>query len=185
MSLIWKKNEIYRGKIKMNDEYERKIKKISKIMLESSNRMTKEKDLLIYIQDEDLFEELIGDLNSRFENIGYEIIKTSFLNENYYILSSDGIDSSLTPQMYGALAIIIGLNKEMNSNLTIEESKEIFSNIWEEIEFLKENKYLVQYSIDNTDFLIPTPIAKVLFKNFISELEIGKIMNNLGIEKVE
>jgi hypothetical protein len=166
----------------MNDEYERKIKKISKILLESSNKMIKERDLATYIQDEQLFNEMIEDLNSRFEKIGYEIIKTNFINEIYYILTSEGIDKNLTPQMYGILAIIIGLNKEMNSNLTIEESKEIFSNVWEEITFLKENDYLIEYSIDNTNYLIPTPTAKVIFRNFLSDLDLDKILKNLGLE---
>ena len=67
-------------------EYEQKVKKISKIFLEGTNRMLSEKDLLNYLDNFDLLEEILDDLNARFENIGYEIISTVFLNSSTPII---------------------------------------------------------------------------------------------------
>jgi len=135
----------------MNDdlEYEQKVKKISKIFLEGTNRMLSEKDLLNYLDKFDLLEEILDDLNARFENIGYEIISTVFLKKKYYILATEGKDMRLNPEQYGILAIILGLNKEIGRDLTVNEFKDLFSNVWRDIEFLLKSRYISENTIEN------------------------------------
>lgn len=167
----------------MSEEYEKKIKKISQLLIESPEHMVKEKDLILFVQDSNLFEEIMGDLVIRFEKIGYDIIKTKFMNENIYLLATEGMDKKLTPQMYGILAIIIGLNKDIGTELKFSDAKTIFSDVWNEIEFLIENKYLSEIKIENESYLITSPISKVLFKNFINDISFEKISEILKLKK--
>ena len=81
-----------------------KIKRICRLLLESQEKTIKEKDLLTLVEnDDDLFQEVIGEVNTRFDELGYELIRTTFMDEIYYLLSSSGMDKNLTPQMYGIL----------------------------------------------------------------------------------
>lgn len=166
----------------MSEDYELMVRKISQILLESPKKMIKESDIINLIDDEDMLDEIISDINSRFEQINYEIVKTRFINDVYYIVTSEGMDKNLTPQMYGFLAIIVGLNKDLGRDLEVVEVEKIFSEIWEEIEFLIENNYIAKYEIKGRNVLIPTPMAKILFKDLISDLNIDKIMQNLGLK---
>jgi hypothetical protein len=167
----------------MSEEYEKKIKKISQLLIENPERMIKEKDLITFVQDANVLEEMISDLVSRFEKIGYDILKTRFINDTFYLLTTEGIDKKLTPQMYGILALIIGLSKELGKEMKISDAQNIFSEIWDEANFLIENKYLNEIKMENDTYLVAGPIAKAVFKNFINEISFEKIMENLGIKK--
>ncbi|MBD3352508.1 MAG: hypothetical protein GF364_13550 [Candidatus Lokiarchaeota archaeon] len=167
----------------MAQDIEQKIKKISQIFLEREDKLVKQQDLLNYIQDKDLFEHIISELLIRFEKIGYEIIKTKFLDETYYMLITDGIDDRLTPQMYGILALIVSLTKDLARNLTLEDAKKIFKPIWDELEYLIELNYLKEYRLKDVEYIIPTPLAKALFKNFIGDMTVKKILETFKNEK--
>ena len=171
----------------MNDdlEYEQKVKKISKIFLEGTNRMLSEKDLLNYLDNFDLLEEILDDLNARFENIGYEIISTVFLKKKYYILATEGKDMRLNPEQYGILAIILGLNKEIGRDLTVNEFKDLFSNVWRDIEFLLKSRYISENTIENETYIVLTPLTKILFKNVIDQIELTKILNEFEFKVQE
>jgi len=163
-----------------NYEEEANIRRICKILLESQDRMIKKKDLLSFAQyNEDLFQELISKVNSRFEQIGYELIRTTFMEEIFYLLSSSGMDKNLTPQMYGILGLIFSFQKEFSRDLTMEEAKKIFTSQWEEISFLLEKGYLQEYTIKNDSYLLISPVAKVIFKDILSELSFDAILDDL------
>lgn len=166
-------------------EYEQKVKKISKIFLEGTNRMLSEKDLLIYLDSIDLLEELLDDLNARFENIGYEIISTVFLKEKYYLLATEGKDMRLKPEQYGILAIILGINKEIGRDLAVNEFKDLFSNVWRDIEFLLKSGYLSENTIKKETYFILTPLTKILFKNVIDQIALTKILNEFEFKDQE
>jgi hypothetical protein len=166
-------------------EYEQKVKKISKIFLEGTNRMLSEKDLLNYLDNFDLFEEILDDLNARFENIGYEIISTVFLKEKYYLLATEGKDMHLNPEQYGILAIILGLNKEIGRDLTVNEFKDLFSNVWRDIEYLLKSGYLNKNTIKNETHIVLTPLTKILFKNVIDQIGLTKILNEFEFKEQE
>jgi hypothetical protein len=171
--------------LNMAEEFEKKIKRMAKLFLENSSRMIKENDLVNLISSEESLEDTVADLNSRFEKIGYEIIKSKFLNDSYYILTSEGFNKALTPQMYGILAIIVTVNKDLGKDFTIEEANDIFSEMSQEIAFLKEQNYLVEIKANKEVKLIATPLAKVLFKNLIKELNVEVILRNLGIQSLD
>ena len=166
-------------------EYEEKIKKISKIFLEGTNRMLSEKDLLNYLDNFNLLEEILDDLNARFENIGYEIISTVFQKEKYYLLVTEGKDMRLNPEQYGILAIILGINKDINRDLTVNEFKDLFSNVWRDIEYLQKSGYLSENTINNKTHIILTPLTKILFKNVIEQIGLTKILNEFEFKGQE
>lgn len=183
MMIIYKKEKRSNRGIKMSEEYEKKIKKISQLLIETPEHIVKEKDLILFVQDSNVLEEIMSDLVIRFEKIGYEIIKTRFMNDVIYLLATEGIDKKLTPQMYGILAIIIGLNKDIGSELKTSDAKNIFTDVWSEVEFLIENKYLNELKIENESYLVTSPMSKVLFKNFINDISFEKISEILKLKK--
>jgi hypothetical protein len=161
---------------------EMKIRQICRILLESPEKIIKEKELLKLLEnDEELFHELISNVNARFDQIGYELIRTTFLGEVYYLLAGSGMDKNLTPQMYGILGLIFSFQKEFTRDLTISEAREIFKTQLQELQFLQEKGYLKEHTIQKTPYLLITPIGKVLFKDVISDLSLNTILKDLGV----
>ncbi|MBN2155058.1 MAG: hypothetical protein JW776_03350 [Candidatus Lokiarchaeota archaeon] len=164
------------------EEKESQIKRICRILLESQEKIIKEKELLNLVQnDEDQFQEVISEVTVRFEKIGYELIRTNYMEDIYYLLATTGMDKTLTPQMYGILALIFSFQKEFSRELTMEEAKDIFKSSWEEVTFLMNQNYLHEYLLQNQKYLIITPIGKVLFKDVLSDITLDLILDNLGI----
>ncbi len=164
------------------ENQESKIKRICRLLLESQEKTIKEKDLLILVEnDEGLFQEIIGEVYSRFEEIGYELIRTSFMDESYYLLASSGMDKNLTPQMYGILGLIFSFQKEFSRDISLPEAKEIFASQWQEISFLQEMGYLQEHILQKETYLLITPIGKVIFKDIISNIALDVILDDLGV----
>lgn len=165
-----------------NENQYSKIKRICRLLLESQEKMVKEKDLLTLAEnDEDLFQDIISEVNSRFDEIGYELIRTSFMDEAYYLLASSGMDKNLTPQMYGILGLIFSYQKEFSRDMNLLEAKEIFKSQWQEILFLQEKGYLKEHTLQKETYLLITPIGKVLFKDLISDISLDAILGDLGV----
>jgi hypothetical protein len=161
---------------------EMKIQQICRLLLESPEKIIKENDLLKLLEnDEELFQDLIGKVNARFGQIGYELIRTTFLGENYYLVASSGMDKNLTPQMYGILGLIFSFQKEFTRDLTISEIQEIFKTQMQEIQFLQDKGYLKEHTLQGTTYLLITPIGKILFKDIISDLSMDTILKDLGV----
>ena len=159
-----------------------KIKRICRLLLESQEKTIKEKDLLTLVEnDDDLFQEVIGEVNTRFDELGYELIRTTFMDEIYYLLASSGMDKNLTPQMYGILGLIFSFQKEFSRDLSLPEAKDIFKSQWQEILFLQEKGYLHEQTLQKEIYLLITPIGKVIFKDLISDISLDAILDDLGV----
>ena len=159
-----------------------KIKRICRLLLESQEKTIKEKDLLTLVEnDDDQFQEIISEVHSRFEDLGYELIRTTFMDEAYYLLASSGMDKNLTPQMYGILGLIFSFQKEFSRDLTLPEAKDIFKSQWQEILFLQEKGYLQEHILQKEIYLLITPIGKVIFKDLISDISLDTILDDLGV----
>ncbi|MHA1254789.1 MAG: hypothetical protein ACTSPS_04230, partial [Promethearchaeota archaeon] len=112
---------------------------------------------------------------SNLKNVGFEFIKSRFLGQNYYILTSEGKDDRVTPSQYGTLALILALSKEMDGNLDLNDLKDIFKEVWNtDMKFLFENDYIRK--IEDQNILTITPLGKALLKNIIKDIELKNLL---------
>jgi hypothetical protein len=157
-----------------NVTFEEVVKKIAKIVLTSPQKMIREEDLRIISKNFE-FEEIISAVYLNLKNIGFEFIKSRFLDQVYYVLTSEGKDDSITPSQYGTLALILALSKELDENLEINDLEEIFKVVWtSDVEFLIKNDYLRRFEDQN--ILRITPIGKALLKNILQDLDLKNLL---------
>ncbi len=150
------------------------VKNIAKIVLTSPQKMIREEDLRIISKDFE-FEEIISAVYLNLKNIGFEFIKSKFLDQIYYVLTSEGKDDSITPSQYGTLALILALSKEIDENLEINDLEEIFKVVWtSDVEFLIKNDYLRRFEDQN--ILRITPVGKALLKNVLQDLDLKNLL---------
>lgn len=156
-------------------EIEEVIKNITKIILTNPQRMIREEDLKNLSKDLN-FKQVMSEVYVNLKNIGFELIKTKFLEQTFYILTSEGKDDNVTPSQYGTLAIIIALSKEVDENIKIEDLKEIFNEIWDtDIQFLIENDYLRKF--DELGIIRVAPLGKAIMKNIIVDIQLKNLLN--------
>ena len=152
--------------------FEEIVKNIAKMILTSPQKMIREEDLIILAKNLN-FEQVISAVYSNLKNVGFEFIKSRFLDQNYYILTSEGKDDRVTPSQYGTLALILALSKELDENLDLNDLKDIFKEVWNtDMKFLIENDYLRKIELQN--ILKITPLGKALLKNIIKDIELKK-----------
>ncbi|MFX1344238.1 MAG: hypothetical protein ACFFBC_08500 [Promethearchaeota archaeon] len=155
-------------------EIEEVIKSITKIILTNPQKMIREEDLKNLSKDLK-FEQIMSKIYVNLQNIGFELIKTKFLEQTFYILTSEGKDDDITPSQYGALALIIALSKEVDENIKIEDLKEIFANVWDtDIQFLIENDYLRKF--DELGIIKVAPLGKAIMKNIIVDIQLKNLL---------
>ena len=99
-----------------NDNFEEVVRNIAKIVLTSPQKMIREEDLRILSKNFE-FEEIINSVYFNLQNIGFEFIKSKFLDQVFYVLTSEGKDDNILPSQYGTLALILALSKEIDENL--------------------------------------------------------------------
>jgi len=154
--------------------FEEIVKIIAKIVLTSPQKMIREEDLLILSKNLN-FEQVISAVYSNLKNVGFEFIKSRFLDQNYYILTSEGKDDRVTPSQYGTLALILALSKELDENLDLNDLKDIFKEVWNtDINFLIKNDYLRK--IEDQNVLRITPLGKALLKNIINDIDLKTLL---------
>ena len=154
--------------------FEEIVKNIAKIVLTSPQKMIREEDLLILTKNLD-FEEVISAVYSNLKNVGFEFIKSKFLDQNYYILTSEGKDDRVTPSQYGTLVLILALSKELDDNLDLNDLKDIFKEVWNtDMKFLIDNDYLRK--IEDQNILKITPLGKALLKNIIKDIDLKNLL---------
>ena len=154
--------------------FEETIKNISKIVLTSPQKMIREEDLRNLSKNFE-FEDVISAVYLNLQNIGFEFIKSKFLDQAYYVLTSEGKDDGVTPSQYGTLALILALSKEIDENLEIKDLEEIFKDVWgSDVEFLIKNDYLRKFEDQN--ILRITPLGKALLKNIIQDLDLKNLL---------
>ncbi|MFW9820667.1 MAG: hypothetical protein ACFFE5_13740, partial [Candidatus Thorarchaeota archaeon] len=105
-----------------------------------------------------------------------DLIKTTFLEQKYYILTSEGKDDNITPSQYGTLALIIALSKEVDENIKIEDLKEIFEEVWDtDVQFLIDNDYIRKF--DELGIIKISPLGKAIMKNIIMDIELKNLLD--------
>ena len=150
------------------------VKNLAKIILTSPQKMIREEDLLNLTKNFD-FDEVISAVYSNLKNVGFEFIKSRFLDQNYYILTSEGKDDRVTPSQYGTLALILALSKELDENLDLDDLKDIFKEVWNaDMKFLIENDYVRK--IEDQNILKITPLGKALLKNIGKDIELKNLL---------
>ncbi|MCK4286029.1 MAG: hypothetical protein KAX18_07490, partial [Candidatus Lokiarchaeota archaeon] len=105
------------------ENIEEVVRNITKIILTNPQKMIREEDLKNLSKNFN-FDTVISDIYVKLKTIGFELIKTTFLEQKFYILTSEGKDDNVTPSQYGTLALIIALSKEVDENIKIEDLKE-------------------------------------------------------------
>ena len=163
----------------MNDKnYDEAIKKITRLILTNQQRMIREADLKNICDTSFDFDQIINDVYQNLKSVGFEMITTKFLEQKYFVLTSEGKDDTITPSQYGTLALILALSNEVDENIKFSDLKEMFSEVWKsDIEFLLESDYLRQINIDNLDIVKITPLGKATLKNVIQTLKLKNIIN--------
>ncbi len=154
------------------------VKNITKIILTNPQKVIREEDLRNLSRDLD-FEQIMSDVYLNLKNVGFELIKTKFLEQQYYILTSEGKDDNITPSQYGVLALIIALSKEVDENIKIKDLKEIFDELWaSDVQFLINNDYLRTF--EDLGIIKVTPLGKAIMKNVIKDLKLQNLLNLFG-----
>ncbi|UCD01355.1 MAG: hypothetical protein JSV23_10835 [Promethearchaeota archaeon] len=151
------------------------IKNITKLILLNPQKIIREEDLKNLSKNFN-FEEIMSDVYLNLRNVGFELIKTNFMENIYYILTSEGKDDNITPSQYGILALIIALSKEVDENIKIEDLKDIFDEVWStDVQFLIDNDYLRKF--DELGIIKVTPLGKATMKNIIKDLQLKNLLN--------
>jgi len=151
------------------------VKSITKIILTNPQKIIREEDLRNLGKDYN-FEQILNDVYLNLRNVGFELIKTKFLDQEFYILTSDGKDDNITPSQYGILALIIALGKEIDEHIKIDDLKEIFNELWDtDVQFLIKNDYLRKF--DDLGIIQVTPLGKATMKNIIKDLQLKNLLN--------
>ena len=136
--------------------------------------MIREEDLRILSKNFE-FDEIISAVYLNLQNIGFEFIKSMFLDQVYYVLTSEGKDDDVTPSQYGTLALILALSKEIDENLEIEDLEEIFKEVWtSDVEFLIKKDYLRVF--EDQKIIRVTPLGKALLKNILQDLDLKNLL---------
>ncbi len=158
-----------------SNEISETIRNITKIILTNPQKIIREEDLKNLSKDFN-FEEIMSDVYLNLRNVGLELIKTTFLEQKYYILTSEGKDDSITPSQYGTLALIIALSKEVDENMNVEDLKEIFEEVWgTDVQFLIDNDYIRKF--DELGIIKITPLGKAVMKNVIMDINLKNLLN--------
>lgn len=160
-----------------SSNYKEIVKVISRLILTNQKKMIREEDLRNLCENFD-FEQIINEIYANLKNLGFDLIKTKFLEQNYYVLTIGGKDDDITPSQYGTLALILALSKEIDENIKISDLKEIFSKVWDtDIKFLIENDYLRKIDIEGLDIVKITPLGKATLKNIVHTLQLKNLLD--------
>ncbi len=160
-----------------NNAYQETVRNITKIILTNQQKIIREEDLKNLCPTNLDFSQIINDIYTNLKNVGFELISTIFLDQKYYVLTSEGKDDDITPSQYGTLALILALSKEVEENIKLEDLKEMFAEVWDsDVEFLIENDYLRKIRIETLDIIKITPLGKAILKNIIQNLQIKNLL---------
>ncbi|MBD3197824.1 MAG: hypothetical protein GF317_22425 [Candidatus Lokiarchaeota archaeon] len=161
----------------METKNKKTIRQITRLILTNEQKMIRAEDLRNLCDESMDFELIINQIYQNLKDIGLDLISSTFLEEKYYILTSEGKDDNITPSQYGSLAIIIALSKEIDGNLRLEQLKDIFSEVWEsDIKFLIDKGYLHKIEIDDLEIIKVSPLGKALFKNILEDLKLDNLL---------
>ena len=127
------------------------VKNLTKIILINKKRMIREDDLKHLCKGFE-FDQIISNVYKNLLEVGFELISSKFLDQKYYILTSEGKDDKISPSQYGTLALILALSKEIDENLKLSDLKDIFSEVWtSDVDFLIKNDFLRKINENKDD----------------------------------
>ncbi|MFX0041858.1 MAG: hypothetical protein ACFE8L_03000 [Candidatus Hodarchaeota archaeon] len=150
------------------------VRNITRIILTNPQKMIREEDIKNLCKDFE-FNNIISKVYLNLKNVGFELITSKFLDQNYYILTSFGKDDNITPSQYGTLALILALTKEVDENIKINDLKEIFGNVWNsDVKFLIDNDYIREF--EDLGIIKVTPLGKALLKNIVQDLQLKNLL---------
>lgn len=150
------------------------VKNITKLILMNPQKIVREEDLKNLSKNFD-FEQIMSDVYLNLRNVGFELIRTKFIEQQFFILTSDGKDDNITPSQYGILALIIALGKEVDENIKTDDLKEIFTEIWDtDVQILINNDYLRRF--DDLGLIKVTPLGKATMKNIIKDIQLKNLL---------
>lgn len=153
------------------------VKKITRIILKNKQKMIREEDLKNLCDEQD-FDEIISEVYSNLNSVGFELISTTFLEQKYYILTSEGKDDNISPSQYGTLALVLAMSKQVDENMKREDLQSMFTEVWDtDIQFLIKHDYLREINIEGLDIIKVTPIGKAILKNIIQTLDLKNLLN--------
>jgi len=152
------------------------VQKITKLILTNEQKMIREEDLLNLCPESIDFEQVINQTYKNLMDVGFELITSTFLEQKFYILTTEGKDDDITPSQYGTLAFILALTKEVDENLKFSDLRDIFSKIWDSVEFLLKKDYIRKLTINNLEIIKVTPLGKALLKNVIENINLKNVL---------
>lgn len=160
-----------------SNDFKENVKKMTKILITNQQRMIREDDLVNLCDKSQDFNQIISEVYMNLKNVGFELITTKFLDQKYYVLTTEGKDDNITPSQYGTLALILALSKEVDENINLSDLKEIFSDVWNsDVQFLIENEYLRQTKIEDMEIVKITPIGKALMQKIVPDLKLKNLL---------
>jgi hypothetical protein len=167
----------------MESESVQITRKIANLILTSPQKMIREEDLKTISRDLN-FEEIMSEVYLNLQRVGFELIKTNFLGQGYYILTTDGIDDNITPSQYGILAIIAAIGKDLDEVIPIKDIKDIFKEIWDtDLKFLIDNDYIRKN--DEFNIIRLSPLGKAALKNIYNDLQLDNLIKIFEDENSE
>ena len=152
------------------------VRKITKLILTNQQKMLRDEDLKNLCEGSN-FDQIINEVYLNLKKVGFELITTKFLDQKYFVLTSEGKDDNITPSQYGTLALIAALSKEVDENIKVDDLKEIFSEVWtSDVKLLIENDYLRKISIGDLELVKITPLGKAALKNIIQNIQLKNLL---------
>ena len=158
------------------------LQQISRLIIQNKKKIVNERDIINLCSDEEEYKKIIPALVQNFKLIGFSLIRTTFQGERYFVLTTPGKDDAISPSMYGTLGLIIALYNEVGRNIELIKIKQIFKELWDEVEELITHNYLQISKDKGTEIITITPIGKAAFKNILKDLNLPKILTFQDLE---
>ena len=156
---------------------------LSRLLIQNKKKMINERDIINLCSNEEEYNEVIPILVKNFKLIGFSLIRTTYQGNRYLVLTSAGKDDKISPSMYGVLGLIIALYNEIGHDIEITKIKNIFSDLWDDIEELMSQNYLEIINNRGMDILAITPIGKAAFKNILKDLNLPTLLSIANFEE--
>ncbi|WP_371806571.1 hypothetical protein [Candidatus Lokiarchaeum ossiferum] len=151
--------------------------RLSRILLQNQTGMVKEQDVRNLCSSNEEYSQIIPQLVSDFKNLGLSLIRTKFQGDRYFVVTTPGKDSRITPSMYGTMALLIATANEIGNDLDVAKMKKIFKNVWSDVESLITLEYLSLQETKGGEKIEITPIGKGAFKNIMKDLNLKTVSN--------
>ncbi|MHA1474179.1 MAG: hypothetical protein ACTSPA_07105 [Promethearchaeota archaeon] len=159
------------------------LQQISRLIIQNKKKIVNERDIINLCSDEEEYKRIIPILVQNFKLIGFSLIRTTFQGKRFFVLTTPGKDDIISPSMYGTLGLIIALYNDVGREIELSIIKQIFKELWDEVEELITHNYLQITQDKGTDKISITPIGKAAFKNVLKGLNLPKILSFQNLDE--